>query len=186
MIELVEGTSNDVTHIIIDEIQKLPKLLDIVHLLLESRRCQKYFILTGSSARKLKMTGVNLLAGRAFVSNLHPFSSLELGDNFSLAQALSYGMLPKVTSFSSEKYKQRFLQSYTLTYLKEEIWAEQLVKNLDPFRRFLEVAAQSNGKIINYSTIVRHLSIPPVPGTSYYGELFESFVITECLKLASY
>lgn len=241
LIELVEGCSNEVTHIIIDEIQKLPKLLDIVHLLLESRHCHKYFILTGSSARKLKMAGVNLLAGRAFVSHLYPFSYRELGDDFNLAQALSYGMLPKVTEFASEKFKQRFLQSYALTYLKEEIWAEQLVKNLDPFRRFLEVAAQSNGKIINYSLIARdvgaddktvknyfslledtllgrmiepfkhsfrkrlksapkfyffdvgvarslahHLSIPPLAGTSYYGELFESFVITECFKLATY
>ena len=241
LIELVEGAASDVTHVVIDEIQKIPKLLNIVHLLLESRHCQKYFILTGSSARKLKMAGVNLLAGRAFVSHLYPFSYLELGDDFNLQQALSYGLLPKVTGFAAEKSKQRFLQAYTLTYLKEEIWAEQLVKNLDPFRKFLEVAAQCNGKIINYSTIARdvgaddktvknyfslledtllgqllepfhhsfrkrlksapkfyffdlgiaralahHLSIPPVAGTSYYGELFESFIIIECIKLASY
>ena len=241
LIELVEGAASDVTHVVIDEIQKIPKLLNIVHLLLESRHCQKYFILTGSSARKLKMAGVNLLAGRAFVSHLYPFSYLELGDDFNLQQALSYGLLPKVTGFATEKSKQRFLQAYTLTYLKEEIWAEQLVKNLDPFRKFLEVAAQCNGKIINYSTIARdvgaddktvknyfslledtllgqllepfhhsfrkrlksapkfyffdlgiaralahHLSIPPVAGTSYYGELFESFIIIECIKLASY
>jgi predicted AAA+ superfamily ATPase len=241
LIELVEGASSDVTHIVIDEIQKIPKLLDIVHLLLESRHCQKYFILTGSSARKLKMAGVNLLAGRAFVSHLYPFSYLELGEDFNLQQALSYGLLPKVTEFASEKSKQRFLQAYTLTYLKEEIWAEQLVKNLDPFRKFLEVAAQCNGKIINYSTIARDvgaddktvknyfslledtllgrlleplhhsfrkrlksapkfyffdlgvvralahsLSIPPIASTSYYGELFESFIITESIKLASY
>lgn len=241
LIELVEGASSDVTHVIIDEIQKIPKLLDIVHLLLESRHCKKYFILTGSSARKLKMAGVNLLAGRAFVSHLYPFSYLELGDDFILEQALSYGMLPKVTGFSSERSKQRFLQAYTLTYLKEEIWAEQLIKKLDLFRKFLEVAAQSNGKIINYSTIARDvgaddktvksyfslledtllgriiepfqhsfrkrlksspkfyffdlgvaralahsLSVPPVAGTSYYGELFENFIMTECFKLASY
>lgn len=241
LIELVEATSSVVKHIIIDEIQKLPKLLDIVHLLLESRHCEKYFILTGSSARKLKAAGVNLLAGRAFVSHLYPFSYLELGADFNLQQALCYGMLPRVISFSTERLKQRFLEAYTLTYLKEEIWAEQLIKTLDPFRKFLEVAAQCNGKIINYSNIARDvgatdktvksyfslledtligkilepfhhsfrkrlksapkfyffdvgivralaqmLSVPLVGGTSYYGELFESFIVIECLKLASY
>jgi len=241
LIELVEATADEVTHIVIDEVQKLPKLLDIVHLLLESRHCRKYFILTGSSARKLKVAGVNLLAGRAFVSHLYPFTYVEMASEFNLKQALSYGMLPKVTEFSTENSKRRFLEAYTLTYLKEEIWAEQLVKNLDPFRQFLEVAAQCNGKIINYSNIARDvgasdktvkgyfslledtllgkilepfhhsfrkrlksapkfyffdvgivralshmLSVPLIESTSYFGELFESFIIMECFKLASY
>lgn len=241
LIKLVGGMPDSLTHVVIDEIQKIPKLLDVVHLLIESRECDKYFILTGSSARKLKAAGVNLLAGRAFVSHLYPFSYLELGDEFSLGNALSYGMLPKVVEFSNDKSKQRFLQAYTLTYLKEEIWAEQFIKNLDPFRKFLEVAAQSNGKIINYSNIARDvgaddktvknyfsiledtllgvvlepfqhsfrkrlrampkfyffdvgvvralshmLSVPPTEGTSYYGDLFESFIIMECIKLESY
>lgn len=241
LIEQVEATSDDITHIVIDEIQKLPKLLDVVHLLLETRRSQKHFILTGSSARKLKAAGVNLLAGRAFFSHLYPFTYIELGAEFNFKQALHYGMLPKVTTFSSEHSKRRFLEAYTLTYLKEEIWAEQLVKNLDPFRKFLEVAAQCNGKIINYAKIARDvgtndktvknyfslledtllgkilepfhcsfrkrlksapkfyffdvgivralthmLNIPIMERTSYYGELFESFVVMECIKLASY
>jgi predicted AAA+ superfamily ATPase len=241
LIELAEATSHDITHIVIDEIQKLPKLLDVVHLLLETRRSQKYFILTGSSARKLKSAGVNLLAGRAFVSHLYPFTYIELDSEFNLKQALNYGMLPKVTTFTSEHSKRRFLEAYTLTYLKEEVWAEQLVKNLDPFRKFLEVAAQCNGKIINYVKIARDvgandktvknyfslledtllgkilepfhcsfrkrlksapkfyffdvgivralthmLNIPLREGTSYFGELFESFIIMECIKLASY
>lgn len=241
LIELVEALPKKSKHVIIDEIQKAPKLLDVVHLLLETKKCGKYFILTGSNARKLKVAGVNLLAGRAFVYHLYPFSYLELENNFNLNEALKYGMLPKLFKFNSDKEKQQFLQSYTLTYLKEEIWAEQLIKKLDPFRRFLEVAAQCNGKIINYSNISRDvgvddktvksyfsiledtllafilepfrhsfrkrlkcapkvyffdvgvarslshmLGVTPVMGTSYYGELFESFIIVESLKLASY
>lgn len=241
LIELVEAMPQEARYVIIDEIQKKPKLLDVVHLLLESRKCGKYFILTGSSARKLKMAGVNLLAGRAFVYHLFPFSFIECGKEFKLEAALHYGMLPKIFEFNTAEDKRRFLQSYTLTYLKEEIWAEHLIKELDPFRRFLEVAAQSNGKILNYAHISRDvgvddktvkryfsiledtllafmlepyhhsfrkrlksspkfyffdvgvtralaqmLTIPPTEGTSYYGELFESFVMIECMKLGSY
>ena len=239
--ELVDALSENEKYVIIDEIQKVPKLLDVIHLLIESKKCKKYFILTGSSARKLKISGVNLLAGRAFVYHLYPFSYLELGKQFNLQKALLHGMLPGIFHFQTNHDKQQFLQAYTLTYLKEEIWAEQLIKNLDPFRKFLEVAAQSDGKIINYANIARDvgaddktvknyfsiledtllgfllepfrhsfrkrlksapkfyffdvgvtralarmLSVLPKPGTSYYGDLFESFVIVEIFKLATY
>jgi predicted AAA+ superfamily ATPase len=228
-----------ITHIIIDEVQKIPKLLDIVHNLIEST--DKRFILTGSSARRLKMTGVNLLAGRAFVYHLYPFSFIELGEKFSLEKALRWGMLPKIAFFSTDEEKLQFLLAYSQTYLKEEIWAEHFIKNLDPFRRFLEVSAQCNGKIINYAKVARdvgvddktvkeyfslledtligfyletfqhsfrkrlsqkpkfyyfdtgvsralsrQLTVPLKPKTSVYGEAFEHFIITECIKLASY
>lgn len=241
LVALVEAMSAEEHYVIIDEIQKMPKLLDVVHLLIETKKCNKYFILTGSSARKLKLGGVNLLAGRAFVYHLYPFSYLELGKHFTLDTALSYGMLPGMFKLKTNQDKQQFLQAYTLTYLKEEIWAEHLIKNLEPFRRFLEVAAQSNGKIINYLNIARDvgvddktvknyfslledtllgcllepyhhsfrkrlhaapkfyffdlgvtralgrmLGVAPTPSTSYYGELFESFIVTESLKLAAY
>ncbi len=241
LVAIVEAMSLQEKYVIIDEIQKVPKLLDVVHLLIETKKCHKYFILTGSSARKLKLAGVNLLAGRAFVYHLYPFSYLELGKQFDLQSALLYGLLPGVFNFKKKQDKQQFLQAYTLTYLKEEIWAEQLIKNLDPFRRFLEVAAQSNAKIINYSNIARDvgvddktvknyfsvledtllafiiepyrhsfrkrlmsapkfyffdvgvtralarmLGVTPKSGTSYYGDLFESFIVTECIKLAAY
>ena len=241
LVSVVEAMPAEQQFVIIDEIQKVPKLLDVVHLLLESKKVKKYFIMTGSSARKLRVVGVNLLAGRAFVYHLYPFSFLEIKSQFKLDDALCYGMLPKLFEFQTKKEKQQFLQSYTLTYLKEEIWAEQLVKKLDSFRQFLQVAAQCNGKIINYSNIARDvgaddktvknyfsiledtlvgimlepfqhsfrkrlksapkfyffdvgvvralaqmLGVMPQPGTSYYGELFESFIIMECVKLASY
>lgn len=241
LIELVGAMPSRQTYVIIDEVQKVPKLLDVVHLLIESLKCKKYFILTGSSARKLKTSGANLLAGRAFVYHLYPFSYLELGEDFKLSEALRFGLLPKVTSFPSATQKQKFLEAYTQTYLKEEIWAEQLIRKLDPFRRFLEVAAQANGKILNYANIARDtgvdektiknyfslledtligfqlesfhhsfrkrlrespkfyffdvgvaralartLSLVPTQGTSYYGELFEQFIIVECLKFVNY
>src|SRR3990167_5530929 len=109
LIELVEAMSSDARYVIIDEIQKVPKLLDVVHLLLETRKCKKYFVLTGSSARKLKLSGVNLLAGRAFVYHLYPFSYYELGKDFQLDRALKFGMLPKVFEFRSDADKQKFL-----------------------------------------------------------------------------
>jgi predicted AAA+ superfamily ATPase len=239
--QVVLRLGHSIKFVVLDEIQKVPKLLDVVHLLLESDRSDKYFVLTGSSAKQLKASGVNLLAGRAFTYNLFPFSYLELGKVFDLNQALSFGLLPKIFTFKTDSHKVKFLQSYTMTYLKEEIWSGRLVHNLEHFRRFSEVAAQSNGKIVNYSNIARDvgvddktvknyftlledtlighflepfshsfrkrlrvspkfyyfdlgvaralsgtLSLKPVHGTSYYGELFEQFIIMECIKLKYY
>lgn len=241
LIALVEAMPVSSKYVVIDEVQKLPKLLDVVHLLIENKKSKKSFILTGSSARKLKASGVNLLAGRAFIYHLFPFSYVELAEKFKLEEALCWGMLPKTLSLKSKNTKQKFLQAYAQTYLKEEIWGEQLIKKLDPFRRFLEVAAQCNGKIINYSNISRDvgiddktvknyfllledtllgvilepfqhsfrkrlknspkfyfvdigiaralsrmLTLKPMKSTSYYGELFEQFIIIECFKLATY
>ena len=161
LINLIDALPDHVTHVVIDEIQKIPKLLDSVHKLIE--RKQKIFVLSGSSARKLKRGAANLLAGRAFVYNLYPFSFIELGDQFHLNSALQYGTLPKVCELLEAHEKQQFLMSYAHTYLREEIIAEQLIRNLDPFRRFLEVSAQSNGKIINYANIARDVGINEKP-----------------------
>lgn len=137
--------------IVIDEIQKVPKLLDIVHHLIESKKIK--FALTGSSARKLKRGAANLLAGRAFSYELFPLTHHELGKSFDLQQYLSYGGLPALSSFQTQDDIHQYLKSYVLTYLKEEIQAEQIVRNLKPFRLFLEVAAQMNAKIVNFSKI---------------------------------
>lgn len=161
-------------YIIIDEVQKVPKILDTVHQLIESTN--KNFILTGSSARKIKKGASNLLAGRAFVYDLHPFSYLELGNSFNLLKALRFGMLPKIYHFSSEETCIDFLRSYTNTYLKEEIWSEQLIKRLDPFRKFLEVAAQMNGKIINYSKISEDVGVDDKTVKEYFLILEDTLV----------
>ena len=174
LINLIDALPDHVTHVVIDEIQKIPKLLDSVHKLIE--RKQKIFVLSGSSARKLKRGAANLLAGRAFVYNLYPFSFIELGDQFHLNSALQYGTLPKVCELLEAHEKQQFLMSYAHTYLREEIIAEQLIRNLDPFRRFLEVSAQSNGKIINYANIARDVGINEKTVKEYFGILEDTLI----------
>lgn len=137
--------------VVIDEIQKVPGLLNVVHRAIESQDfTSPKFALTGSSARKLKRGSANLLAGRAFVNNLYPLTHIELEEHFHLDDVLNWGSLPKIYHCSSDRDKDEFLRSYGLTYLKEEVWNEHLVEDLEPFRLFLEVAAQSNGTIVNY------------------------------------
>src|SRR3990167_9728805 len=102
LIALVDGMLDSATHVIIDEIQKAPKLLDVVHLLIEKKKTKKIFILTGSSARKLKLAGVNLLAGRAFIYHLYPLTYFELDAHFKLEVALSWGLLPKAVNLTTK------------------------------------------------------------------------------------
>lgn len=171
---IVEALPPTIRHIIIDEVQKLPKLLDIVHDLIETTN--KKFVLTGSSARKLKHGGANLLAGRAFVYHLYPFSYLELGAKFNINECLRWGMLPKIFEYHTDEKKQLFLEAYTNTYLKEEIWAEQFIRDIDPFRRFLEVAAQSNGKIVSYANIARDVGANDKTIQKYFSILEDTLI----------
>lgn len=171
---IVKALPKEVTHVIIDEVQKIPALLDEVHRLLEET--DKIFILTGSSARKLKHGGANLLAGRAFVYHLFPLSCFELADQFDLDQALHCGTLPKLFSLKEQNERSDFLRAYTDTYLMEEIWGEQVVRKLPPFRRFLEVAAQCNGKIINYANIARDVGVDDKTIKEYFCVLEDSLI----------
>ena len=161
-------------YIIIDEVQKVPRLLDVVHNLLET--INKIFILTGSTAGKLKQGHAHLLAGRAFVYNLYPFSYLEIEKKINLNDVLQWGLLPKILSLKTETSKTQFLQAYAHTYLKEEVWSEQFVKNLDPFRNFLEVAAQMNGKIINHSNISRDVGVDDKTIKKYFSILEDTLI----------
>lgn len=162
------------THIVIDEIQKAPKLLDVVHYLIEST--DKYFIMTGSSARKIKRGGANLLAGRAFDYRLSPLSCMELNDAFDLNDVLNFGTLPSVVSYKEVHDRTRFLQAYTNTYLKEEVWSEQFIKKLNPFRKFLMIAAQMNGKIINFNKIARDVGVDDKTIKQYF-EILEDTLL---------
>lgn len=172
--DIVMALDSKIQHVIIDEIQKIPKLLDVVHSLIEKTNLS--FILTGSSARKLKHGGANLLAGRAFVYHLFPFSFLELGEQFHLDQALRWGLLPKIHEFDNDEERTQFLFSYSQTYLKEEIWAEHFIKKLDPFRMFLEVSAQCNGKIINYANISRDVGADEKTIKEYFSILEDTLI----------
>lgn len=171
---IVKALPEKITHVVIDEIQKVPKLLDEVHRLIEETN--KLFILTGSSARKLKHGGANLLAGRAFVYHLHSLSCFELKEQFDLNQALHWGTLPKIFSLSGNIEKSEFLRSYADTYLKEEIWNEHVIRKLPPFRRFLEVAAQSNGKIINYANIAKDVGVDDKTIKEYFCILEDTMI----------
>jgi predicted AAA+ superfamily ATPase len=170
----VNALSEKIEWIVIDEVQKVPKLLDIVHKLIETTG--KKFALTGSSARKLKHGVSNLLAGRAFINHLYPLTSRELGDAFNLIDVLKYGALPKIFSFKTDIEKEEFLRAYSFTYLKEEIATEQIVRKLDPFRNFLEIAAQSNGMILNYSKIARDVGVDTKTVQSYFQILEDTLV----------
>lgn len=160
--------------IVIDEIQKVPRLLDMVHRLIEQEK-QK-FILTGSSARKLKQGSANLLAGRAFVNHLFPISSLELDKNLNLIEYLQWGGLPQIFSYKSANDKKAFLSSYVLTYLNEEVRMEQLIRKLDPFRFFLEIAGQVSGKIINHSKIANEVGVDVKTIQSYFQILEDTLL----------
>lgn len=171
---IVKALPKTIPYIVIDEIQKIPKLLDEVHRLIEES--DKIFILTGSSARKLKHGGANLLAGRAFVYHLYSLSCFELDHQFDLTQALHFGTLPKIFSLHDSEERSEFLRSYSDTYLKEEIVSEQVVRKLPPFRRFLEVAAQCNGKIINYSNIARDVGVDDKTIKEYFHILEDTMI----------
>lgn len=225
--------------IIIDEIQKVPSLLDIIHN--EISIYKRKFVLTGSSARKLKQKGVNLLAGRASVYHMFPLTMEELGEDFSLNKSIERGLLPEAYFADSELAYQEFLKAYVYMYIEKEIQQEQWVRKLEPFRKFLQLAAQMNSKIINkskiakqigvesstvesyfeiledtllgfrlpgYETSIRRqmtlapkfyfidtgivraiektLSIPMIEHTSYYGSLFETFIVMEIKKQIEY
>lgn len=138
--------------IIIDEIQKAPKLLDEVHRLIEHRHLK--FILTGSSARKLRQVGVNLLAGRAITLHMHPLTTIELAGDFNLATALTHGLLPMVYTHEDPA---QYLASYITTYLREEVLQEGLTRNIALFTRFLETASFSQGEQVNFTAIAREV-----------------------------
>jgi predicted AAA+ superfamily ATPase len=162
--------------IVIDEVQKLPAILDVVHWLIEHRKLK--FALTGSSARKLKRGGADLLAGRANIFNLFPLTSMEIGAGFNLVDSISWGTLPALFSEENrtEQEKVRFLKSYVHSYLKEEILSEQIVRNIDPFYSFLDVSAQMNGQILNYSKIGREAGLNDKAVERYYSILEDTLL----------
>ncbi len=162
--------NNQVAPIIIDEVQKIPELLDEIHWLMENRGLN--FILCGSSPRKLKRNQANLLGGRAVRYELFPLVYPEIND-FSLHRALNNGLVPR---HYLSRYPAKLLQSYVGDYLKEEIAAEAVTRNIPAFSRFLEVAAMSNGEMINFNNIAGDcgVSAPTVKG--YYQILQDTLI----------
>lgn len=154
--------------IVIDEVQKIPSLLDEVHRLIENKRYR--FILTGSSARKLKRAGVNLLAGRAIRYTMHPLVIQELDASFQLEKALQFGLLPAVYTYDDPA---GYLATYIDAYLREEVMQEGLTRNISAFSRFLEVASFSQGQIINATAIAREVGVDRQVIQNYFSILHD-------------
>ena len=166
---MIDAASN-FEYVVVDEVQRVPMLLNEVHRLIETRNIK--FLLTGSSARSLRQQHVNLLAGRAWEANLFPLVSTEIPD-FDLMRYLQFGGLPAV--YSSEKPAEE-LHAYVDTYLKEEIQAESLVRKIPSFARFLKLAALTSGNILNFSSVANDAGIPISTVREYYHILEDTFI----------
>ena len=158
--------------VIIDEIQKVPDLLNEVHRLIEDRHVQ--FILCGSSARKLKNQSTNLLGGRAWIYHLYPLTFVEI-KRFDLLRALQHGLIPRHYDAKPE-FINDYLQAYIDIYLTEEIRNEGLVRNLKGFARFLDVAGLSNGQMINANNIARDCGVDRTTVQGYYQILIDTML----------
>jgi len=182
LFEIVEGNPSKKT-IVIDEVQRAPSLLAVVHSIIEEKKGHQ-FILTGSSARKLKRTSADLLGGRALKRELHPFMAAELGGRFSLQHAIQYGLLPLL--FDEQKPEDG-LYGYISLYLQQEIQAESLVRNLDSFSRFLQAISFSHGSLLNVTNIARECSVKRKTVENYIeilNDLLLSFQLTVFSKRA--
>ena len=153
--------------VVIDEVQKIPELLNVVHSWIEQKKGYQ-FILTGSSARKLKQQGVNLLGGRALLRHMPPFFAAELGDSFSFVERLQHGMLPIVVDSPTPE---DVLRAYVGIYLKEEVQAEGIVRHVGDFARFLETMSFSHGALVNASNIARECQMARKTVDSYLSIL---------------
>ena len=165
--------------IVIDEVQRVPELLNEVHRLIEQKKYK--FILTGSSARKLRSQTSNLLAGRALRYAMYPLTASELGGDFRLDHSLKFGQLPSVYA---EKDPQKYLESYVKTYLEQEIRQEGLTRNLGAFSRFLEAASFSQGSVLNISSVARECAVERKVVESYFT-ILEDLLIAYRLPVFS-
>ena len=149
--------------VVIDELQRVPELLPVVHQLIELDKRLR-FVLTGSSARKLRRTGVDLLAGRALLTTMHPFMAAELGGAFSLDRALALGLVPLVVDAAEPEAA---LRSYAALYVREEVQAEGLVRNVGAFSRFLEAVSFSHAGVLNLSNLARECQVERKTAAGY-------------------
>lgn len=157
---------NSTRRVILDEIQKIPSLLNEVHRIIENKG--PCFALTGSSARNLRKKGVNLLAGRALTYTMHPLTAAELGKDFDITHAIRFGQLPMAIGHQAPE---AYLKSYVQTYLREEVLQEGLTRNLANFTRFLETASFSQASPLNISQIARDASLDRKVVDSYFSIL---------------
>jgi predicted AAA+ superfamily ATPase len=168
---IIANLPKDSKLVVIDDVQKIPAILDEVHRLIEESGYK--FLLTGSSARKLRSGGINLLAGRAWPMGLFPLTTSELGTTFQLDKYLRYGGLPSVIRSESPQLE---LDAYVGIYLDEEIKTEGLIRRLAPFSEFLQLAGLSNGKVINFSKIANEVGVSSPTIREYFHILEDTLV----------
>ncbi len=164
--------------IIVDEVQKVPRLLDVIHARIEQDPSTR-FILCGSSARKLRHGSSNLLGGRAVYRSMHPLTMKEMGDHFQLPLVLFYGSMPRIYTLLLENkidQAQDLLRAYTVAYLNEEIKAEALVRNLNGFQNFIDMAAAQFAEQINFSSVSRECQVSLSTVREYYSILEDTLI----------
>jgi uncharacterized protein len=171
----IAALKKDKALIVIDEIQRCPELLNEVQLIMDEKPGIR-FIMTGSSARKLKRAGVNLLGGRAITLHLYPLTHKELREDFSLEQAMRFGTLPKIALEKNKQSKIMLLKSYIETYLQEEIRQESLARNIPAFARFLELAAYENGNLINFQNLSQEVGVHSKTVKEYFHILEDTLI----------
>lgn len=163
--------------IVVDEVQRIPELLNEVHRLIEHKGFK--FILTGSSARSLRKAGTNLLAGRALTYKMHPLIIQEIEDKFIMKDVIKYGLLPSVINHADPK---KYLESYVQTYIREEVVQEGLTRNIGSFTRFLEVASFSQGQVLNVSEIARELGLNRLMVVNYF-DILEDLLLSSRISV---
>jgi len=187
--EYIERLPTGRQWVVIDEVQRVPEILNMVHLEIEDHSRSRMgvgkerpvdrelcFALTGSSARKLKRGKANLLAGRAFLYHLHPLTHCEIPTNISVEDVVAWGTLPLILNASNDEEKKELLFAYVHSYLREEILEEQIARSAPPFRRFLEVAAQMNGQIVNFSAVGRDAGVSTPTAQNYFQILEDTLL----------
>lgn len=171
---------NKMKTIFLDEVQRLPSLLNTVQVLADKHKNNIKFFLTGSSARKLKRGKANLLPGRILVYHLGPLSASELNYNVDLSMALETGVLPGIYIEKETAMRKKILQSYSVTYLKEEIQAEALTRNIEGFSRFLYVASALSGNFLDISKLASQAQVPRESAVRYFEILEDTLIVHRC------
>ncbi len=173
----LDAAPRNIRTVFIDEVQRVPALLNVVQLFLDERPDRFRFLLSGSSARKLRRGQANLLPGRIHVHHMHPLLACELGDRFNLDRALAHGTLPGIYTESDNALRATDLRSYADTYLREEIQAEALLRNLGGFSRLLDLVAASSGRILNVQALCKQAGLGYETARRYVEILEETLVM---------
>lgn len=173
---LLKDTVRDKKRIFIDEVQRIPSLLNTVQYLLDKDKSLKFY-LTGSSARKLKRGQANLLPGRVLTYSLGPLTPFELGEGFDVKLALSRGLLPEAYLEEDQGLSRKLLRSYSATYLREEVQAEALTRNLEGFSRFFEVVASRSGDFMDFSKFSSQAMIERTSAKRYFEILVDTLIL---------